>query len=188
MLRYILVFILFISMVSSCKCNKGNESTSSMTSDTMTTAQMNTTDGTVNAGNDTAMKGNAAGNNMSANAGTDANTQNNGKSLYRNGKSHARSTSGTPGYFPEGSDRLLADKDVEYLTAWGLAVMKNEIYARHGMTFPAGPMKDHFEEQTWYHGTSSNVRSKLSNTERTNLNFIENYKLKPDSETPSLNG
>lgn len=177
MTRYILICCFFFSIISSCKCNKGAGD---------------------NAGDEAMLSGNpvttavAAAADDSAADGTGAtasnNKEQNNKQLYKRGHNRERLKSGTPGYFPEGSDRLLTDDDLEYLTEWGLAVMKNEIYARHGMIFPDGMIKDHFEAQPWYHATSSSVRNKLTTTERSNLYFIENYKFVPDAKEYNPNG
>jgi hypothetical protein len=93
------------------------------------------------------------------------------KTLYRE-----RHLATIKGWFPQGSERLLKENDVKYLTNWGMAVMKNEIYARHGMIFKPGMLKDHFEKQTWYHPSSTNVQSRLTSVERANLNYLESYK------------
>ncbi len=182
MTKYILVCCFFFSIISSCKCNKG--------------ANDNAGDEAMLSGNPLTTAVAAAADDSSANAankadGTEAtsmdNKEQNKNELYKKGHNRERLNSQTPGYFPEGSDRLLTNKDLEYLTEWGLAVMKNEIYARHGMIFDPGMLKDHFERQPWYHGTSTSVRNKLTSTERSNLYFIENYKYKPDSPGYDVN-
>ena len=178
MLKHILLFCFFISIISSCKCNKGNETTSTTTTTTSTSEQPGT-------GNDT--NATAKADTMTAGAagvtkpGSAESEQSKAKSLFKKGQER-HNTSTTKGYFPEGSERLLTDKDLEYLSAWGYAVMKNEIYARHGMIFPASELKDHFETQSWYHPSSNNVRSMLSKTEKSNLYFMENYKDRPKPE------
>lgn len=85
-----------------------------------------------------------------------------------------------PGEFPEGSAKVLTDKDVKFLSRWGLKVMLNEIYARHGMKFSDNELQGHFSRQLWYHAKTDNVDNNLSNTERRNIEFIQNYKFTPD--------
>lgn len=179
MFKHILLFCFFISIISSCKCNKDGKPVTDSTVTSSTTMESTTTDGTgaANKANDSMAA--AAANSSASTTGTD---QGNGKNLFKKGKGEGRNASNTKGYFPEGSERQLTDRDLEYLSAWGFDVMKNEIYARHGMIFPAGPLKDHFEKQPWYHAASSNVRGKLSSVEKSNLSFIENYKDKPAPE------
>jgi hypothetical protein len=103
--------------------------------------------------------------------------------LYKNVVYHhthvSQSASNTPGLFPEGSDRLLFIKDVVYLSDWGLLLMLNEIYARHGMTFSNAKLTQHFTAQRWYHGTATNVTSRLSTTELQNVDFLKTYKYTP---------
>ncbi len=107
-----------------------------------------------------------------------------GHSFY---KSTKRKTSGAsadmrakyPGEFPEGSARILTEKDLMFLSPWGLKVIQNEIYARHGMKFTDGDLKNHFSRQGWYHPSADNVSGKLSATEKQNLEFIKNYKFNP---------
>jgi len=81
---------------------------------------------------------------------------------------------GVPGFYPEGSTRPLTESDTRFLTKWGHAVMLNEIYARHGMTFQDDDLKSHFAGQDWYHGTNSNVQSLLTEQEKQNITFLAN--------------
>jgi|GEM_PF-2600280 len=103
-------------------------------------------------------------------------------SFYKGGK-HIASTGGKnskiPGEFPEGSARILTEKDLKFLSQWGLQVMLNEIYARHGMKFSNSDLQNHFNRQGWYHGSTSDVNGKLSATERKNVEFIKSYKFNP---------
>ncbi len=88
-----------------------------------------------------------------------------------------------PGQFPEGSARVLTDKDLKFLSEWGLKVMLNEIYARHGMLFTDDAMQKHFNHSNWYHGTSKDVDNKLTKTEKQNIRLIRNYKFTPQIPT-----
>ena len=84
-----------------------------------------------------------------------------------------------PGEFPEGSARVLTEKDLKFLSEWGLKVILNEIYARHGMRFTDSDLQNHFNHQGWYKGNADDVSSKLSPTERRNVAFIKAYKYTP---------
>jgi hypothetical protein len=110
------------------------------------------------------------------------------QSLYKKGKN--KSTHAVteiqkkyPGEFPEGSARMLTDKDLKFLSQWGLKVMLNEIYARHGMTFTDETLQKHFNHSNWYHGTTASVDNKLTAIEKHNIKFIQNYKFNPTIPT-----
>jgi len=108
-------------------------------------------------------------------------------SFYKSDKSKAGNTQQAatvrdkrfPGEFPEGSSKILTDKNVEFLSKWGLKVMLNEIYARHGMTFTDGDLQNHFKREDWYTGSKDNVDDQLSDKEKRNIIFITNYKFTP---------
>lgn len=79
-----------------------------------------------------------------------------------------------PGQYPEGSERLLTEKDMQYQTAWGKKVMLNEIYARKGMIFKEDALIRHFRNESWYKGKKAAVPAKsLSSVERQNIAFIQ---------------
>lgn len=78
------------------------------------------------------------------------------------------------GFYPEGSTRPLTESDTKFLTKWGHAVMLNEIYARHGMTFEDEDLRTHFAGQDWYRGNRSNVQSMLTEQEKQNIAFLMN--------------
>lgn len=103
------------------------------------------------------------------------------KDLYTvNNNDHIKYTGKAPGQFPEGSEKKLAEKDVIYLSEWGLKVMLSEIYARHGQTFYQDPqLEAHYRREKWYHPASANVNKKLTKLEKQNIAFLKNYKFKP---------
>lgn len=85
----------------------------------------------------------------------------------------------TTGQYPESSERLLTEKDVEHVTPWGMKVMMNEIYARHGLVFKDAAMRKHFRKEKWYKGTEKNMKKvKLSDTEIQNIAFIRQHQPK----------
>jgi hypothetical protein len=88
----------------------------------------------------------------------------------------SNSISAFPGQFPESSERVLTDKDMEHRTPWGLKVMQNEIYARHGYIFKDAALRKHFRKEKWYKGKEKNLNSiKLSPIEIQNIAFIKEY-------------
>ncbi len=78
-----------------------------------------------------------------------------------------------PGRFPEASLRLLTDDEVAGKSEADLKLMRNEIYARHGMIFPPGDMHDYFATQRWYLPTTTSVTSQLTEIERSNILLIK---------------
>ncbi len=84
-----------------------------------------------------------------------------------------------PGEFPEGSSKVLTDRNLKFLSEWGLKVMLNEIYARHGMNFTDANLRNHFAREGWYTGSKDNVESLLSDKEKKNIILINNYKFTP---------
>jgi len=127
----------------------------------------------------TAVTGDSSDMNANVNSASNAAGKMAGKepSLFRKNKARTGYPhSNTPGQFPEGTDRALADKDLEYLSPWGVKVITNEIYARHGMIFTDPELKRHFDEEKWYHGRTKNVNGTLTKTEKQNISFISNFK------------
>ncbi|MBS1587873.1 MAG: YARHG domain-containing protein [Bacteroidetes bacterium] len=190
MLKYILIPCLVITAMASCRSGDENG--------TKTTAkngmECNTTNGTNTTTAATTNAATAMGENTSANenrnngsgAGAMQNiNQKSRKTVYRTGTERHLAT--TKGWFPQASDRLLNENDVKYLTNWGMAVMKNEIYARHGMIFKPGMLRDHFAKQSWYHPAATNVQARLTSVEKANLNYLENYKEQQPANQLALN-
>jgi len=171
MSRSLLILFAWLCLVSSCKCGN-NESASGVRNDTATVISAD------NSANSTD-SANAVTKNTDASNG---NTSGNGTpSLYRNGgHTRAKYSGKTPGEFPEGSDKKLTEEDVMYLSEWGLKVMQNEIYARHGQSFANDPQLDaHFRKVGWYHGGNNNVSKRLTRLEKENIAFLKSYVYKP---------
>jgi hypothetical protein len=81
-----------------------------------------------------------------------------------------------PGQFPESSERLLTEKDVEHQTPWGMKVMLNEIYARQGYKFREADLRKHFAKEKWYRGREKSLNKiKLTPIEIQNIAFIKRY-------------
>lgn len=79
------------------------------------------------------------------------------------------------GQYPEASQRLLKPEDIENLTSPDLEVMRNEIFARHGYCFQRKAMRDLFEDSDWYIPNNTDVRAKLTPTEKKNIELIKRY-------------
>jgi hypothetical protein len=68
---------------------------------------------------------------------------------------------------------------MEHLTPWGMNVMLNEIYARHGYIFKDPELKKHFAEESWYKGKQANLsKIKLTEIEKENVTFIKAHQNK----------
>ena len=79
---------------------------------------------------------------------------------------------GTPGDYPQASERLLTEEDMQGLSAQQLRMMRNEIMARHGYAFKNEALKKQFNEQPWYFPLFLNVDSQLTAIEKENVKFI----------------
>lgn len=111
-------------------------------------------------------------------AGARANSRNRlqGYSDEPKGVAYKKPVYAYPGQYPESSERLITEKDLEHQTSWGKRVMLNEIYARHGYVFPDADLKRHFAGESWYKGKEKNLgKLKLTATERQNISFIQNF-------------
>lgn len=79
------------------------------------------------------------------------------------------------GDFPEASQRLLTEKDMQNRYAQELRVMRNEIYARRGYAFKLKDMRNFFEDKDWYLPIYSDVRADLSDIEKQNEALIKRF-------------
>lgn len=82
---------------------------------------------------------------------------------------------GTPGDFPQASERLLNDDDLKGMSKKELRLMRNEIMARHGYTFASNDLKKHFEKELWYFPLFKDVSKNLSDIESKNVTFIQQH-------------
>jgi hypothetical protein len=79
------------------------------------------------------------------------------------------------GEYPQASQRLLTEEDVENYTSDELEVMRNEIYARHGYSFKNRKMRAYFEAKDWYIPVGVDIRSQLTDDEVKNIALIYRY-------------
>lgn len=80
---------------------------------------------------------------------------------------------GTPGDYPQASDRLLTEEDLQDMSKKELRLMRNEIMARHGYTFQSADLANHFNAFAWYSALFKNVDNSLSEIEHQNVDFIK---------------
>jgi len=86
-----------------------------------------------------------------------------------------RGGSTTPGKYPQGSERLLTESDLQGISKPDLRIMRNEIFARHGYIFKSDDLKEHFGNLSWYTPRDTNVNSLLTDIEKKNIKFIQSY-------------
>ena len=79
------------------------------------------------------------------------------------------------GNFPEASQRLLKTADVENLMGDELAMMRNEIFARHGYCFSRKEMRQRFETEDWYVPNTVDIKGFLTEIEKKNIALIKRY-------------
>lgn len=73
------------------------------------------------------------------------------------------------------SKEILKNELVENLTKADLYILRNLVYAKHGMIFKNDKLREFFMRQSWYIPVSSNVISNLTEIERKNIDLIERY-------------
>lgn len=76
------------------------------------------------------------------------------------------------------TSRKLTKSDIAGLGSSDLKILRNYIYAIHGYIFKTRAMKNYFEVQDWYNGTTSDqgtVYRELSPVERYNVDFIKRH-------------
>jgi hypothetical protein len=80
-----------------------------------------------------------------------------------------------PGKYPFASMKELTNDDLKGLSDADKKIMKNEIFARYGYIFTDNEMKSYFSEQKWYKPKSGNVDNMLTELEKRNIEFINNF-------------
>jgi len=77
--------------------------------------------------------------------------------------------------YPQTSERLLTDSDLQNINKKDLRIMRNEIFARYGYIFKSEELKAYFKNQSWYTPKYSDVNSMLTNIEKKNIEFIKSH-------------
>lgn len=78
--------------------------------------------------------------------------------------------------FPDSSERLLTEADLQGLSSWELKIARNEIYARHGRRFNSQELQNYFDSRDWYRGTidpASFTDEMLSDIELANVQLLK---------------
>ena len=84
------------------------------------------------------------------------------------------------GDFPFTALQPMTCGQLEHFTRNELRLMRNEIYARHGMRFRSADLQKHFEAKAWYAPTSDDVSKQLSEIERINIEMIRQIEKRHD--------
>ncbi|MFT5819663.1 MAG: hypothetical protein ACI8ZM_000888 [Crocinitomix sp.] len=79
------------------------------------------------------------------------------------------------GTYPEASQRLLTEDDLNNLGEYELTEMRNEIYARHGYCFKNKEWRSVFESYDWYMPMGTDIRGKLTDVEVENIELIYDF-------------
>lgn len=78
--------------------------------------------------------------------------------------------------FDEVSCRALSEYDLQGLSKDELRILRNEIYARHGLIFHSEDLTEYFNQFSWYHPYTSDaekVHKSMTDVEKENINFIK---------------
>lgn len=84
------------------------------------------------------------------------------------------------GDFPFTALQPMTCGQIEHFTRKELRLMRNEIYARHGMRFRSADLQKHFEAKAWYTPTTDDVSEQLSEIERINIEMIRQIEKRHD--------
>ncbi|MDN3657923.1 YARHG domain-containing protein [Ferruginibacter paludis] len=79
------------------------------------------------------------------------------------------------GSYPQGSQRLLKEEDVNNFNTEELEQMRNEIFARHGYCFKKKYLRQLFENKEWYIPITTEVKNMLTDVERKNITLIKRF-------------
>lgn len=79
------------------------------------------------------------------------------------------------GSYPEASQRVLRETDVENMVKEDLEIMRNEIFARHGYSFKKKNLRQRFEGMDWYIPNTIDVKDLLTEIEKKNVALIKRY-------------
>ena len=83
---------------------------------------------------------------------------------------------GTPGRYPQASERKLETKDLKGLHRKDVTIVRNEILARHGYDFHDNQeMLEYFLQQPWYMPLFLNVDKELTPLEKSNIKFVKEF-------------
>jgi hypothetical protein len=88
---------------------------------------------------------------------------------------YAPASMGTPGDYPQATNRLLTEADLTNFTASDMKIMRNEIFARHGLIFKTSELRGYFSSRAWYKARFKDVTDKVTEVEKKNIELIVKY-------------
>lgn len=104
---------------------------------------------------------------------SDNKSNSNSNSNSNNSKTSSSTQKSDEYIFPHSNDNVLTAKDIQGMSKDKLALARNEIFARHGYSFPSEPFKSYFGSKSWYKASNySNDFKELSPLERHNVKII----------------
>ena len=92
---------------------------------------------------------------------------------YKYSKSDVDAALNSGSAWPETHQRVLGEDDIGYDSAYVLTMMRNEIFARHGMRFQDPLIASYFATRRWYHPTSGFNPNSLTPLEKKNAAYIQ---------------
>lgn len=85
-----------------------------------------------------------------------------------------------PGLYPFASEEIIPTGILSFFSKEQLKVMRNEIYARYGMTFQTKSLNDYLATQSWYKPMeNSGATEKLTEIEKINVQLIKSAESQP---------
>jgi hypothetical protein len=73
------------------------------------------------------------------------------------------------------STQKLKESDIKNLKKIDLEILRNTIFARHGLTFKTKTVRQFFDSVEWYIPVSDNVNSELTATEKQNIVLLKRF-------------
>ncbi|KQB39213.1 YARHG domain-containing protein [Flavobacterium aquidurense] len=73
------------------------------------------------------------------------------------------------------STQKLKESDVKNLKKIDLEILRNTIFARHGLTFKTKTVRQFFDDVEWYIPVSDNVNSELTSVEKENVVLLKRF-------------
>jgi len=70
-------------------------------------------------------------------------------------------------------DFIIPDSALAVLSKEELRVLRNSIYAKHGMIFQSNDLTNHFRQFSWYNPRSGNVENRLTDIDKENIKSIQ---------------
>lgn len=91
------------------------------------------------------------------------------------------------GDYPYASTRILTEIELEKYSAEELKIMRNEIFARYGLTFQSGEQMDkHFTAKKWYRKNYDKIDQWLTKIELINIGTIKTVEKRKNKLLPGL--